>query len=362
MVRELFMLHKNDLAGEIEIHSDFLSLEPSALSRKRALKTGREKQEPMKDPNGPENCILCDPQKKPQGTSMEREIIKDRVACFENDFPYLPGDQQVIYLAYGEQDSEIRKKFLHRYKLEDFGRSELYWLVKGSIILGNNYPIPDRTYDLMRMVVGFNLGKLAGQSIPHFHIQYGWEVVLDRRTISQKAIDLYFEELEFNDLIIYSDDRLKVIAPWTPKGQFALDIYFNDKFEISEMDETDIRTFAVIGNRIIKKYRELGIENLNIVFSNSPKGRKIEPLIVHFVPRVNMTALYEIKGVNVVDTPPNQIAVEFRRPGPDGSQGINWSQLIQESSEFDPDQLFMSEIELTESKQTQRSRTTRRKS
>jgi hypothetical protein len=43
------LLNKNDLAGEIEIHTDLLSDVPSALSRKRAPKTGRERQESMEN-------------------------------------------------------------------------------------------------------------------------------------------------------------------------------------------------------------------------------------------------------------------------------------------------------------------------
>ncbi len=344
MTRELHLLKKDDLPGEIEIHTDLLSIVPSALSRKRALKTGRETQDPMEDEKGIKNCILCDPDRKHPGTSKGRVLIEDRVGCFDNDFPYLPGDQNVIYLWHS--NPECREKCLHRFKLSDFSKTELYWLIKGAIKLGNKYPQPNKTsYDLMRMVAGFNLGKLAGQSIRHFHIQYGWEVVLDRRQISGTELALYFEELKYNDLILHEDERTMVIAPWTPKGQFALDIYFKGKYEIVKMDETDIRTLAVFGERIIKKYLDLGIQNLNIVFSNSPKDREIEPLVVHFVPRVNMTALYEISGVNVVDTPPQKIAEEFRRHDLSGHGVLNWANLLQEVDAFDPDQHFELRIE-----------------
>jgi hypothetical protein len=99
-----------------------------------------------------------------------------------------------------------------------------------------------------------------------------------------------------------------------------------------------------MGERIISKYLELGIQNINIVFGNSPIGRQIEPLVVHFVPRVNMTALYEIRGVNVVDTPPENIAVEFRRHTADGQESINWSNIVRSLTDYNPNDDFESSI------------------
>jgi galactose-1-phosphate uridylyltransferase len=342
MPRELHLLQKNDLPGEIEIHSDLLSVMPSALSRKRALKVGRENQLPMED-NGTEKCILCHPEQKPVGTSRHNILDGGRVACFDNDFPYLPRDQKVVFLW--DEDEQRRLNGLHRCQLDHFGKSELFWLTKGCIALGGKYPVPFRTFDLMRMVMGFNIGRLAGQSIPHFHAQYGWEVVLNRRTISECELELYYEELKHSDLVIYSDDRIRVIAPWTPKGQFAIELHFLRKYEITEMNDKDIAYLTTFGHAIIQKYLSLGIQNLNIVFSNSPHGRKIEPLIVHFVPRVNMTALYEIKDINVVYTPPQKIAEEFRRHGAEGQEAINWTNLTQDASNFKADKVFKDEID-----------------
>ena len=319
-------MHKNDLPGEIEIHTDLLSIAPSALSRKRALKVGREKQLPMED--GGKFCLLCNPERKEPGSSPVEVILENRVASFINDFPYLPGDQRVLFLWHSEE--ELRKKAFHRCALSALDGVELYWMMAGCLKLGREFQVPVRTYDLMRMVAGFNIGRLAGQSIPHFHMQYGWEVALEHRSISQEELDLYFEELAYCDLVIYENKQIRIVAPWTPKGQFALEIHFRDKFDILEMDEGDVRLFACLGRRIMEEYIGLGIQNLNIVFGGSPKGRKIEPLVVHFVPRVNMTALYEIRGVNVVDTPPQKIAEEFRR-------GINWVDLMRQVAAFDPE-------------------------
>jgi galactose-1-phosphate uridylyltransferase len=340
MNRETHLLVKNDLPGEIEIHSDLLSTMPSALSRKRALKVRKLKQEEMKDvKEGQSGCLLCHPEKRPAGASEFVEDVPGKVGSFANDFPYWPEDQRVIFLWSKEED--LKRKVLHRARLRDVSRFELYWLMKACVDRGNGFYQPDHTYDLMRMVAGFNLGKLAGQSQPHIHLQYGWEVVLNRRSISEEELGLYFEELRMSDLILFDNSDasgsrpggVRVVAPWTPKGQYAVDLYFANKYEITDMKDPDLRIFSIVGEALIKKYRQLGIENLNIVFSNSPYKRKIEPLVVHFVPRASMTALYEIRGVNVVDTPPQKIAEEFRRV--DGS-APNWSALIDTAERFNP--------------------------
>lgn len=44
MPRDYHLLHQDNMPGEINIHQDLLSIMPSALSRKRALKAGSEQQ------------------------------------------------------------------------------------------------------------------------------------------------------------------------------------------------------------------------------------------------------------------------------------------------------------------------------
>jgi hypothetical protein len=109
-MKQLHLLKTNALPGDIYIHSDLLSVLPSALSRKRALKAGREKQEEMKDNKGAGKCILCDPNRKPSGSSRSEMVINGRVNDFYNDFPYLPGDQRVIFLWHTQKKLE---KFIY---------------------------------------------------------------------------------------------------------------------------------------------------------------------------------------------------------------------------------------------------------
>lgn len=342
-MRALRLLWSSGLPDDIEIHDDLLSFMPTALSRRRAEKVGREKQEPMKDNEGGTNeCILCDPENKKRrnpGGSIEEVLIAKRVTSFSNDFPYLPGDQRVVFLY--DKDINIRKQMFHRFRLDSFGKTELYWLTKACVGLGRKYDPPSDLFERVRPVVGFNLGKLAGQSISHFHMQYGWEHVLDRRAISNAELSLFLDELHHVDLVLNKNtDQARIVAPWTPMGQYALDLYFTNKFEVLNLEEDDLKLLAVIGETIINHYLKLGIQNLNIVFSGSPRGLKTEPLVIHFVPRVNMTALYEIRGVNVVDTPPHTIAERFRP-----TVGVDFDSLVQIAERFDPDQEFKTALE-----------------
>ncbi len=214
--------------------------------------------------------------------------------------------------------------------LGDLRVEELYYLLSAAIEYGRGFARgPLESFDLPRMVTGFNFGKLAGQTIPHFHGQYGWEVVIDGEAITKEHLSLYYSELRKEHLILYEDDRIKVIAPWTPKGQFHIDLHFNKVYEIHRMDEPDVKLFASLGHSIVQHcVGNLTIQNINVVLLNSPLQRQIIPVIAQFVPRVNMPALYEVKGVNVVDTFPQDIAMTFR--------GIKWDEEVSKGLVYDP--------------------------
>ena len=64
---------------------------------------------------------------------------------------------------------------------------------------------------------------------------------------------------------------------------------------------------------------------------------------MQFVPRVNLAAMYEILGVNVVDTFPQSIAAEFRRSHRDRGriELLSLSEVVAAASDFDPDQAFL---------------------
>ena len=347
------MLKSNSFrAQDIHIHEDLLSTLPSALSRKRERKPGTELQQEKEDKPGYKGCILCHPdvkkKKNPSGTEMQVSIA-GKVATFLNDYPYLPYDHRLYFLWH--DDDAIRKHACHKFALSDFGAPELYWLVRACREDAVRFQSSAESADRLRLIAGFNIGDLAGQSVPHFHLQSGWEVVLNPREFTQRELELYFAELHAEDLILFENDRYRVVAPWTPAGKYALDLYFRNRSEITHLDDRDIRTFAVVGDAILRIYHKyLGITNVNIVMRGSVKDCRTEPLQMHFVPRVNLAAMYEILGVNVVDTFPQSIAAEFRRSHTDAHRGIvpPWYELFALAEGFDPEASFSNRVPQSE--------------
>ena len=353
MKRRNHMLRSNSFrAQDIHIHEDLLSNMPSALSRKRERKPETELQKDKEDKHGYIGCILCHPeikkQKNPTGTKLEVRV-EGKVATFLNDFPYLPYEHRLYFLW--SQDGKVREHACHKFKMTDFGRAEFYWLMRTCREDATAFRSPAESADRVRLIAGFNIGDLAGQSVSHFHLQSGWEVVLEPREFTRTELELYFKELHAEDLIIFENDRYSLIAPWTPNGKYAVDFYFHDKNEITELDDYDIKTFAVIGDAILRIYHKyLGITNVNIVMRGSVKDCRTEPLQMHFVPRVNLAAMYEILGVNVVDTFPQSIAAEFRRAHTDPSRVaiLPWYELFESVKSFDPEKDFLIRVPETD--------------
>ena len=349
MKRRNHMLRSNSFrAQDIHIHEDLLCTMPSALSRKRERKPGTELQKEKEDRPGYTNCLLCHPdvkkRKNPTGTVLESRI-PGKVATFLNDFPYLPYEHRLYFLW--SEDLPAREHACHKYLISDFGTPEFYWLLRACRDDAVQFRSPSESADRVRLIAGFNIGELAGQSVAHFHLQSGWEVVLEPREFTRPELTLYFNELHAEDLVIFENDSYSLIAPWTPTGKYAIDFYFRGKCEITDLTDDDLRTFTVVGNAILRIYHKyLGITNVNIVMRGSVKDCKTEPLQMHFVPRVNLAAMYEILGVNVVDTFPQSIAAEFRRAHIDPARVVllPWYDIFESARNFDPEDAFSGRI------------------
>jgi len=317
---EHITLHQNVYSSGVLTHTDILNPRPVVLSTQRANKPGKMAQGEMQDsdidPNNREKCLLCNTDRL-LGKPTIRILLDGKVGYFINAAPFLPHDQQMIFIRH--DDEIVTKTKLHIYQMQQIRKFDLYYLLAGAVELGRRHSKKVlHSTDLLRMIVGFNIGPDAGQSVPHIHAQYGWEVMLDKMDLPQKAIDLHFEELENESLVIYpkkehlDEDHLKnsefkLTVPWTPHGQYAVDLFFTDKFEIHKLDEADIKIFACLGHRLLQRYDELGICNVNIIFESSPLHCQIRPVTVRFIPVVNKLALYERFGRDVVDTPPGKI-------------------------------------------------------
>jgi len=321
-------LNCNEYANGVSTHSDILNYRSVVISRERARKVGKPRQTEMPEIDLA-NCRLCHPENL-DGKPRIYEYCDGRVGMFENSAPYMPFDPQVIFMRHPDQ--EIAKRAMHVWKMEQIRMFDLYYIVNAIVIRGGEFAVkPIRHTDLPRMVAGFNIGPMAGQSLPHLHGQYGWEVVLDRVNLSDTEIALFYEEMRREDLLLYENNDgnpYKILAPWTPRGQYHLSLHFPKVYEIHRLTEVEMRTFAYVGHTIIKRYLELGIRNMNIVFRSSPHNREIEPVMVEFIPRVNTPALYEFLGRDVVDTPPSMIFNTF--------VNINFRQINSEIASYNP--------------------------
>ena len=298
----------------------------------------------MVDTRGQEKCIICHPELKPRGTSQIKFFIEERVGYFENDASFLNYNHEVLFLWVS--DPKKRQK-MHKVRLDEFGRLELYWLLKAAIQMGQKFAAKDDHPDVHRQAIGYNLGKEAGQSLPHIHAQTGWELVIEKGPdLHRTQIEAYFDELQSENLIIYRSDQVIFFSPYVPKGAWEVDLAFVGKFNLTQLDESDMRIFSVLGQEIVRKYIQMGIRNMNIFFTSACQGGEDEMLIAHFVPRLNTPAFNELRDCLVIDIPPVNAAEEFRRHLNGKS---DWGSFILRGiKHFDPDSEFEQQFDANE--------------
>jgi diadenosine tetraphosphate (Ap4A) HIT family hydrolase len=267
------------------------------------------------------DCYLCNPYKL-DGNPEISTHLSNKVMSFPNAAPFLPGDQKVLFLPE------------HHVEFAEFGNNEFYYLTLAASEMATDFPNTKSGKNLqedinpIRCIAGFNIGKFAGQSIPHFHLQYGWEIVVNPKMIDRPLLNCYYSEMREENLIIYEDDDIYLIIPWTPKGQYHIEIHFKHLHEFGQLKKQDIYKLTCFTKRIHELYRNEGIENLNIVFTGSPHEKHWEPLRVQFIPRVNVFAFYEMAGVIVIDTPIHIIESFF-------TSTTRWSDVAKQSLNLD---------------------------
>jgi diadenosine tetraphosphate (Ap4A) HIT family hydrolase len=331
---------------KIEVHSDPLCIRPAAISKSRKFKINKLEQEELIDSEGgAEKCRFCNPELLDQNLSgtIDDPVIKKhldgRVISYENAAPFLAGDQRLICMWH--ENTEIRYKHTHKYLFSDMTTIEFYYLLLVAKQLAKDFPtspeghlLQSEEYFPIRCIAGFNIGKLAGQSMPHFHLQYGWDVILPGSAnldIDRSLMNLYYSEMSNQNLILWEDDDLYVIAPWTPKGQFHMEIHFKEKYELTQLSNENIKILSFLSNQLMRIYESLGIRNINIIYTGSPYEKERMPFHVQFIPRSNTTALYEMVGVNVVDTSPSEIASRFE---------IKWRDVMANAKICDIEELY----------------------
>lgn len=338
-------LHKNVYTPGIDVHRDVFNNRPCVLSRERAKKDNAFKQTPTVEPQGGvAECRLCHTERLTNQPKIEK-LERGKVGVFPNSAPFLPHDQSVMFVR--NDDPTVMQGVLHIGKLDQVKPFHLYYLLSAAVEKGRRFSThPIETTDPLRMVFGFNMGDLAGQSLYHIHAQYGWEVPLDSIDLPRAVLNLYFDELSRENLIISKDvgskakaPNFKFLSPWTPRGQYALDLCYPTRFEIHKLDVNDRKVFALLGYKILQRYHSWGICNANIIFSSSPLAREIVPVTAHFIPRTNKTALYELLGRDVVDTTPPVTYTKFLDLVPD------WYKFHEEVQRYNPEEDYKKAID-----------------
>ena len=131
-------------------------------SQNRGHKMGKIEQQ---DPLGiePDDCICCFKPKALDSSSI-KPVIANKVSYFDNDYPF--GDKHRVLFLHHPQHSVQRR--LHRHRLQDLSKLQLYYLLKGAVELLKE-DLRSEQEPNRRMRWGMNVGELAGMSLKHFH-------------------------------------------------------------------------------------------------------------------------------------------------------------------------------------------------
>ena len=293
-------------------------------SQKRGHKMGKiEQQDPLAIP--PEDCICCF-KPKPLGSSSIQPVIANKVSCFENDCPF--GDKHRVLFLHHPQHSVQQRLHLHR--LQDLNKLQLYYLLKGAVELLKQDLLSEHEPN-RRMCWGMNVGELAGMSLKHFHTQVLWDTTVP--TSNSPNCQAYLEAISAKKLTLFDHNKIKLIVPWAPKSSYSLELWFTDSYLLSELNELDLRVFALFAEQIAQTSAlELNLKNLNLVANNSVLGSRERMVSISFHCRSSLFAWLEFLPVLVVDTNPDQIAQFW--------QAINWYQLFEAAKSYSPEQDF----------------------
>lgn len=304
----------------------------SIIAPERGFKRGSVNQQEAEDnAGGAEECLLCNPEKLLRHPVINFHL-DENVMSFENASPFLEADHQVYALWH--KDQQKRYCGAHRFKLTDYKEMDFYYPALAAIARAKTFPNTEEGQHLqegtlpVRPILGVNIGKLAGQSIPHFHTQAGWQSCSTHMP-NGKSRQLYYEELRENGLMLYENDELVLFAPWCQLGRYHLQLHLKHKYYLQEVTRQELSLMSVIAVQLIQKFLQVGIENINFALSASPLGFRWSPVIFDILPRVNVPAFYELCfGSSVVDCAPQE-AIGFYHSGRD------WRDIFLEAQGFD---------------------------
>jgi hypothetical protein len=332
---EFIFLKKNDAAYTCAKHFDAFSPIPSVVAADRGYKRNQAVQKPMKDNvGGAPRCLLCNPERLARHPKISLHL-DDKVMSFPNAAPFFEADHRLFSLWHPELDK--RYVGVHRFCLADYEEAEFCFPVLAALDRAKEFSSSPEGEKYLsegslpsRLIMGYNLGCMVGQSIQHFHLQAGWESIdPDHHYPNGIRRQLFYQELRDAELMLYEDENLVMFCPWAQRGRYHLQVHFKSMYWLQSLQPKDVTLLAVICVEALKRYLSVGINNVNIGISSSPETLHWQPVILDIVPRVNIAAFYEnCFGTNVIDTSP-QVATGFFRSGRD------WREVFDDAYRFD---------------------------
>ncbi len=333
------LLHVTESSYNRRKHSDRYTKRASVSAPNRGFKINQAVQSEMGDnQGGAEKCIFCsdEMQRKDRNAILLR---RGRVIALPNEYPFMEWDHHVLCLWH--RNFGCRMAHTHRFRLADLGLVEFFCLSMAAVERARHFPHTRdglsmlASSDSVRPLLGWNLGKLAGQSIPHLHAQYGWESVPPSTHESEQSkLQLYYEEHRDKDLILYEDKRFLVLVPWAQRTRHHVQVHIKGCYLITDLKPADLGVLAGLTRHFIGCYLTKGIQNLNITFSTtSALAHRWGPLVVDWIPRLSIPGFYEYMDCNVIDGTPEDSVGFFRAVR-------SWSEIMKEAYSVDVTRLY----------------------
>ena len=176
----------------------------------------------------------------------------------------------------------------------------------------------------------------SGASIVHPHVQ----VAVDRSPMPGigelfAASDTYYKqhkvnywqelvdvEREAGERYIGENDSLAVIAGFSPRGNREVQLIFKDACGLLELDDGRIADFADAVVRLLRGYKQTGVNSFNLITLSAPVGERPEHfrLSARMISRPVFQPLYtndsgpleRFLGVSVIEALPEDVASEMR--------------------------------------------------
>lgn len=134
--------------------------------------------------------------------------------------------------------------------------------------------------------------------------------------------DLMREERERGERYIGETSSLCVVATYAPRGNREVQFIFKEAGNLADLKEQEIRDFALAVVRVLKCYKDMGVNSFNLITYSAPMGDNPEHYLLNarMISRPVFQPLYtndtgfmeRFFDVWVIETPPEELAGMLR--------------------------------------------------